>query len=147
MTALYTASWRALHLHSDQLGDVQVVRISRGVPKFWPEAQSFPAIDLLMPDGWMLGVDGDRFWAAYTAKLDRIGVDAIRSVLDGIGGPCALACFEADPESCHRGPRGFSGWWRARGETVEEILARTAKQPSGQLSLTFGEPEGSGRGS
>lgn len=126
MSAFVTAGWSAPHVHRDRL-DVQPVRISRGVPKFWPEAGDFPALDDLMPDGWMLTIsDLERFGRAYRRKLHVLGFEAIRARLDDLAGehdrPLALACFEADCRTCHRGPTfGFAAWWLGQcGELVPE---------------------------
>ena len=77
MTArLFTASWRAL-AEASMLGPlaVQPVRISRGAPRFWPEADTFPAVDDLMPDGWMFAIkDLEKFGRCYRRKLHTIGL-------------------------------------------------------------------------
>ena len=130
MTArLFTASWRAL-AEASMLGPlaVQPVRISRGAPRFWPEADTFPAVDDLMPDGWMFGIkDLEKFGRCYRRKLHTIGLTRIRVLLDAIASgagsrPLALACFEADVATCHRGPLGFAGWWASQtGERVTDL--------------------------
>ncbi len=136
MTALYTASWSTLHRHRDRL-NVRPVRISRGVPKFWPEAADFPALDDLMPDGWMLSInDLEKFGRAYRRKLHVIGFERIHAQLDQLaaecGRPLALACFEADCNTCHRGPAfGFAAWWLGQcGELVAEW-----EPPAAQMSF------------
>jgi hypothetical protein len=57
---LWTASWSTLTEASvySELWElpVQPVRVSRGVPRFWPAAEYFPVIEDLMTDPWMLGV-------------------------------------------------------------------------------------------
>lgn len=142
---VFTASWSALH-RAAKAGtlDVEPVRISRGGPRFWPEAREFPAISELMPEGWVLGLRDDPFFEAYREKLDRISVEAITAALDAIpGGKLALACFEADPAACHRGPRGFAGYWFEKtGVRIEEweppnlaINDSSAPWPGSQLHL------------
>lgn len=124
MTQLYTASWSALYAAS-KAGRLEVlpVRISRGGPRFWPAAKSFPALGDLMPEGWMLGIKhADRFFAAYREKLDRTGVEAITRQLDALygraGEPLALACFEPfGGPPCHR--HEFSRWYEAKTEIPE----------------------------
>jgi hypothetical protein len=134
---LYTASWAALHRHRDRL-DVQPVRISRAAPKFWPEAADFPVLDDLMPAGWTLGAYAkwqaelgpeaamERFGRCYRQRLHVIGFEAIRRQLDALARthdkPLVLACFEADPATCHRGPTfGFAAWWLGQcGELIAE---------------------------
>jgi hypothetical protein len=136
---LYTASWSALYAHHDRL-DVQPVRISRGVPKFWPEAADFPAVELLMPDGWMLRIaDFEKFGRCFRRKLHIAGMPAVMAALDAIPGVrnrLALVCFEADHRTCHRDH--FARWWFGKtGELIDEwqppILAKTTHRPSGQL--------------
>lgn len=153
MTAeLFTASWSALYRRRDQL-DVQPVRISRGVPKFWPAAERFPAVELLMPEGWALAKsrrepDWTGFEAAYRHKLDAAGVYAIRRLLTDLaadGRPCVLACFERERADCHRGQ--FATWWQDRtSEPIEEWqpepnLANTPPPDvGGQLRLDVDQP-------
>jgi hypothetical protein len=130
MTRIFTASWSALHraVPLPALAPLEVlpVRISRDAPDFWRRAQSFPAIEDLMPDRWMLSLDIDRFSCAYRRKLDEAGVERIQAQLDNLATtyqrPLALACFEADPADCHRGPVfGFACWYEAQtGISVPE---------------------------
>jgi hypothetical protein len=151
MTArIYTASWSALWKAS-KLGPLPAVpvRISRGLPKFWPAAEQFPAVESLMPDPWMFSIpedDPERFGRAYRRKLHTIGLPAIQAELDRISGqnkeqkggiwPLALACFEADPADCHRGPLGFAGWWeRKTGVVVTDLGTLAAEPEDPQLQL------------
>jgi hypothetical protein len=123
---LFTASWTSLW-RASQRGEipVQPVRTSRGVPKFWPAAERFPAVDELMPDGWMLGCDdAGKVERGYRGKLDRIGLERIAARLDAIAAECdvplALCCFEASREDCHRA--WAAAWLREQtGLTVPEI--------------------------
>jgi hypothetical protein len=142
---LFTASWSALH-QASTVGPlpVQPVRISRGVPRFWPAAEQFPAVDELMPDGWMFGIkDLEKFGRCYRRKLHAIGLPRVRALIDEIaadGRPLALACFETDPADCHRGPLGFAGWWeRKTGERVPDlaILAAARVEPGHERRLAL----------
>jgi hypothetical protein len=137
-TGAWTSLWRA-----SQAGPlpVQPVRISRGVPKFWPAAEHFPAVPALMPDPWMLGVakadaDLERFGRCYRRKLHIIGLPTIQAELDALGArygkPLCLMCFEQNPATCHRGPLGFGGWYeRATGIAVPEV----------ELAVRAGDPD------
>jgi hypothetical protein len=127
VTELFTASWKALFDCRDDL-DVVPVRISRGVPRYWPAAAGFPALADLMPEPWMMGIDDlEKFGRVYRRKLHEIGLDAIRAQLDDLAAayqrPPALACFEADPAGCHRGPAfGFARWWESKtGISIPEL--------------------------
>lgn len=125
---VFTASWAMLR-DADRAGllTVQPVRISRGTPKFWPQAAAFPAVEALMPDGWMLGIkDTEKFWRSYRRKLHTTGLPAMQAQLDELAAaadrPLALACFEKAPADCHRGPHGFAGWYeRQTGEAVPDL--------------------------
>ncbi len=149
MSALYTCSWRTLFDRRDDL-DVLPVRMSRGVPKFWAAAEGFPALADLMPEPWMLGIkDLEKFGRCYRRKLHTIGLEAIQAQLydlvDAYQRPLALACFETDPNECHRGPAfGFARWWQERtGQRVPEIenLTWPILNPGfGQLRLDLDQP-------
>ncbi len=139
MTArLVTASWTALW-QASKGGPLplQPVRISRGTPKFWPQAATFPAVDELIPDGWMLSEkDLGKSERGYRGKLDRIGLERITARLDEIAAECgatlALACFEdlSKPgEQCHR--RWFADWF--------------ANQPGGLVVPEIGTEHGDGK--
>lgn len=125
-----TWSWSGAHqAWRDGRLVVQPVRISLGVPKFWPAAERLPFIAELAPDGWMMSREGEAFGAAYLAKLDRIGVDLIAERFEAIttvhAGALALMCFEdvLAGQGCHR--RLFADWWLERtGEVVPEVGAR-----------------------
>jgi hypothetical protein len=142
LTASWTALWRA-----SQAGPlpVLVVRISRGLPRFWPAAERFPAVEALMPDPWMLGVakadpDLERFGRCYRRKLHIQGLPAIQAILDTLGArynlPLALACFEPSPTQCHRGQ--FAAWYeRMAGIAVAEFEVEPA-----QLHLPTTAPAG-----
>jgi hypothetical protein len=128
--ALFTASWSTLHtaIRVGGVLPVQPVRISRGLPRFWPEAELFPAIPELFPPGWVFAVaktDPARADRGYRRGLHVLGVDRVRALLDSVqtnDRPLALCCFETDPKDCHRGPTGFAGWWeRKTGEVIPEL--------------------------
>jgi hypothetical protein len=138
---IFTASWRTL-ADASMAGPlpVQPVRISRGTPRFWPEADAFPAVDELMPDGWMFGIkDLEKFGRCYRRKLHTIGLPRLRALLDAIdadGRPLALACFETDSADCHRGPLGFAGWWeRKTGEQVLDLSVLRGR--GGAVALVY----------
>jgi hypothetical protein len=144
---LYTASWWALWEASKAAPlPVQPVRTSRGKPRFWPAAASFPAIDELMPDGWMLGItDPERFGRAYRQKLHRIGLPTIEARLAAItvlsGQPLALLCFERDRADCHRGQ--FAAWYeRKTGMTVPELSLVTSLDRERVALMVEVEPVG-----
>lgn len=75
---LFTASWSTLH-QASAAGPlpVQPVRISRGAPRFWPEADAFPAVDELMPDGWMFAIKA----AVADGVAHAPNLNALRNVL------------------------------------------------------------------
>jgi hypothetical protein len=139
---LFTASWASLH-QASTAGPlpVQPVRTSRGVPRFWPAADAFPAVDELMPDGWMFGIENmENFGRCYRRKLHTIGLPRIQARLDDLaaeaGRPLALACFETDPADCHRGPVGFAGWWmRKTGEPVPDLSVLRGR--GGAVALVY----------
>lgn len=130
---LFTASWRALW-EAANAGPLPVrpVRISRGTPKFWPQAAAFPAIEALMPDGWMFSIkDAEKFGRCYRRKLHTIGLPRIQALLaevaNGDDRPLALACYEAAVADCHRGM--FSLWYeRESGQRVPDLAILAARQ-------------------
>jgi hypothetical protein len=146
MTArLFTASWTSLH-QASRRGPlpVQPVRISRGLPKFWPEARGFAVVDELMPDGWMFSIkDMERFGRAYRRKLHTIGLPRLQARLDEIaaadGRPLALACFETDPADCHRGPLGFAGWYERKTGIAIPDLGAAEPVSNGELDPATGQ--------
>lgn len=107
---LFTSSWTALWQISKR-GPLPVipVRISNGLPRFWPDAETFPVCAELIPPKWIAFGDQDREKAkkGYLGKLDTIGIDRIAARLDEIAKqhgmmPLALLCYEQDPAECHR---------------------------------------------
>jgi len=76
----------------------------------------------------MLGLPTDVFEQIYRARLDDLGVEAIRALLqrwcdDAGNDRLCLLCFENLDEtgkSCHR--RMFATWWHENiGEVVPEL--------------------------
>lgn len=131
MTApIYTASWRVL-AEASTAGElpVKVVRISRGVPRFWPAAEAFPYVGALAPAGWVFAVaksDPERAFRGYRAGIHRLGVERVRALLAEAAGddprPLCLCCFELHAFDCHRGARGFASvWQRWTGEQVADL--------------------------
>jgi hypothetical protein len=129
------------------------VRISRGKPKFWSAAERFPAVDELMPDGWMLSKSTDPAKAecAYRHKLTTIGLERIAARLDAIadecgGLPLCLCCFEADRADCHR---SWAAAWlhEQTGLAVPEIGAKEETCTGGgdDLARTHTTPSGHSR--
>ena len=100
---IYTASWSTLHtaIRVGGVLPVQPVRISRGLPRFWPEAERFPAISELFPPGWVFAVaktDPERADRGYRRGLHVLGVDRVRALLESSrvdDRPLALCCFES----------------------------------------------------
>jgi hypothetical protein len=121
MTEFFTASWSALHeaASANIWAPLEVfpVRISRDAPKFWRRAQSFPAIEELAPDRWIMSIkDPDRAGQAYRRKLEEVGIEQIQRQLDHLRDsyerPLVLANFESDPHHRDRGPSySFEGWY------------------------------------
>ena len=147
MTQIFTSSWSALHgaVSAQSWGplDIVPVRISRDAPKFWPRAQSFPAIEDIIPDRWMLSLkDLDRAGQAYRQKLDEIGVEQVRAQIDQLAAkyqrPLVLACFDTDFHYRHRAPKfSFDVWYELQtGIEVPEWEAHLdlAGAPTGDLS-------------
>jgi hypothetical protein len=118
---VYTWSWRAACTAAkDGRLTVQPVRISLGKPKFWPRAERFPFVAELAPDGWMMRLSDEKFAPSYRAKLDRIGVEAIRRRLQEVATDThgiALCCFEEAADDCHRAM--FAAWWAE--QTAEQL--------------------------
>ena len=101
---------------------------------FHPHAQ----LHEVTPDGWMLNLPDGEWQKAYRAKLERVGVDAIRKALEAAAAGAesiVLLCYEAvhKGEQCHR--REFAKFWFEKtGETIDE-LAEPAPKPNPQLLL------------
>lgn len=66
----------------------------------------------------------DEWEARYLARLDRHGVDRIRTRFADVsatygGKPLILLCWEVEPADCHRGM--FARWWEEQtGQHVPE---------------------------
>lgn len=92
----------------------------------------------LAPTRSMFGLPKEIFEQTYRARLDDLGVEAIRTLLqrccDEAGNDrLCLLCFENLDEpgkSCHR--RMFAHWWQGRtSESVPEL------QPDGRQTRLF----------
>jgi hypothetical protein len=96
---LATGRWRDLW-EASKVGtlDLQPVRISLGVPRFWPAARAFPYVVELAPVGLLHLDDRDEFTRRYRDRLDRSGIDAIMACLEAIVAAgervAMLCCFE-----------------------------------------------------
>lgn len=102
------------------------VRVTVGAPKFPLGFDLAGASSMLAPHGaFGRDLDDQEFAAVYRQRLDRFGVDAIRSQLQTLAGDApgvVLLCFEDvhAGQSCHR--RVFARWWEERtGEEVPEL--------------------------
>ena len=104
------------------------VRITVGFPRFRLRYSLAATLRELAPDrAWLHIDDRAAFSALYCAKLDALGVDAIRRLLDEVraaaGTDPVLLCFEdcrKPGEWCHR--LAFAEWWHERtGEPVLEL--------------------------
>jgi hypothetical protein len=102
------------------------VRVAVGAPRFPFGFDLAGACSMLVPYGaFGRNLSHDEFESAYRTRLDRFGVDAIRSQLErlAVDAPgVVLLCFEDvhAGQSCHR--RVFAQWWQERtGEEVPEL--------------------------
>ena len=116
---LFTTSWSALNrAHETDALDVQPVRISPGLSRFWKGAAEFPYIPELGPVG-LLGIeDRDEFAERYIHRLDSFGPELIgtrleRAFTSARNKPLALCCFESERSDCHR---RLTAWW------IEQVL-------------------------
>ena len=104
------------------------IGITVGNPR-WPLGYQLACnLRALAPTRTMLGLPTDVFEQTYRGRLDDLGVEAIRTLLqrccDEAGNDrLLLVCFEdlSKPgTSCHR--RVFADWWREHtGEFVPEL--------------------------
>ena len=122
--------------------DFVPVRISVGLPKFWPEAARFPYVSELAPVG-LRHLVGHEFEAVYRARLDAIGAGQIRARLDEVASdqslPLVLCCFE-DVRAGARCHRTLAGTWLEAnlGVAVPELRAVSrAGDPMSTAQLTF----------
>jgi hypothetical protein len=121
-TSRYAA--RSVILQSGRLP----IGITLGNPR-WPLGYALVCnIRALAPTRAMFGLPSDVFEQTYWARLDELGVDAIRTLLqerchDAGNNRLVLLCFEDLHEpgkSCHR--RIFASWWQEKtGEVVPEL--------------------------
>lgn len=111
------------------------VRTTVGAPRFVLDYQLAVEAALIKPTYPMLRLDERPYRAAYEARLNATGVDAIRAELAAIAAEAGqdrlvLLCFcdLSRPDAwCHR--RMFADWWRRH--TAEEVpeLAETPEPP------------------
>jgi len=118
---LHTCSWRA---YRPGLG--QPVRTSLGKPRWLlPEAATWPVLWEATPRGHYFGAPAEVFEDCYLEQLETYGARRIARRLAAItrqtgAQTLLLACFEADPEQCHRS--ALAAWWLlAKGERITEI--------------------------
>jgi len=115
------------------------VSIAVGSPR-WPVGYEWVKCRCLAPHG-PRNLRGEAYKVAYLAKLDELGVWAIKDNLEMIGledggdRAIVLLCYEdvGAGAVCHR--RMFAEWWlRQTGEIVDE-LESIAGPATGQLPL------------
>lgn len=122
---LFTASYRNWQRVSSS-GAAPVV-ISLTVPKWLPEAKTWPRVYRLCPRWSYFHASPADFDRQYVDQLESFGVPSIRDRLHSLGreleaDALALMCWEADggPDSCHRGT--FALWWLFKtGERVPDL--------------------------
>jgi hypothetical protein len=121
MTALFTCSYKAFR---HEMG--QPVVTSLGLPKWRPEAETWPRCWLIAPTPALFHGDGADFAAGYEARLDRFGPARIARTLEKIARQYqadspVLLCFETLAADCHRGQ--FASWLLDRtGELALEVI-------------------------
>jgi hypothetical protein len=124
---MYTASWRNLYRFEREHGEdslpVFPIRVSATAPRYWQRSSVITAVQELIPPKALVRLEGEEFAQGYLQHLNQIGVDPIlerlREITLTTNQPLALACFEADPRTCHRGL--FADFWFVTtGEVVEE---------------------------
>lgn len=118
-TSRWQAVWRAERTHGLENLDLMPVRISRGKPRFWPEAKNLPYVEVLapVPAEFKIG-NRDRFTRHYRDRLDGVGLKVVEAELRGIfesySRPLVLLCYEdvppSGPDWCHR--QVFGEWWK-----------------------------------
>lgn len=120
MTTLLTCSYRA---YRPDMG--QAVVTSLGLPRWHPEARTWPRCWLLTPTPELFREPDDEVFAAgYAARLERFGAQKIARTLEKIAREheadrLVLLCHEADPAACHR--QQFADFMlAATGELIEE---------------------------
>jgi Protein of unknown function, DUF488 len=121
LTQLFSASYRA---YRPEMG--QAVITSLGLPRWRPEAESWPRAWVLTPTSQLFHLaDDDEFTAGYLARLERFGPQKIGRTLEAIARQheadrLCLLCHEGDWTRCHRSQ--FAAWWlTTTGELVTEV--------------------------
>ena len=115
-TASY-AAWRPEH--------GQPVATSLLLPRWLPEAESWPRCWLLTPTWKLFKAGGEEFARGFEERLDRFGPQRIARALHAIAAEhqadrLVLLCFEANANNCHR--RQVADWLLSRtGERVTEV--------------------------
>lgn len=103
MTQLLTASYRA---YRPEMG--QAVVTSLGLPRWRPEAASWPRCWVLTPTPQLFHAATDEeFERGYAERLERSGPQKIARTLERIARGhdaerLVLLCHEADASRCHR---------------------------------------------
>lgn len=126
MTELFTASYRAFR---PEMG--QPVVTSLGLPRWRPEAESWPRCWLIAPTWAMFHEPDEEKWrAAYVERLERKGAAKVSRVLHQIAREheaerLVLLCHELDWSRCHRGL--WASWWL---ETTGEVITEIRGEPS-----------------
>jgi len=110
------------------------VRISVGAPRFPLGYDLEEHIPELYPTWAMLKMEPEQYDALFFAKLEKVGVERLRSISTAIaerhgGRRLVLLCYEdvlGKGQSCHR--RGFAKWWLEKtGVEIREIDAWTGE--------------------
>lgn len=98
---------------------------SRGLPRWRPEAATWPWLWSITPTGAEFALTGAEFTALYTERLTRYGTARIARSLERIAREhdtdrIVLLCHESDVTRCHRG--SLAAWWlTTTGEDIAEI--------------------------
>lgn len=120
--AVWTARYQNKRIPASGL---VAVRITAGYPRFRLRYELAATVRELAPIWTMFGLADDEFTRRYRERLETVGVDRIRTILDGIrqsaGADPVLLCFEDLTKApCHR--RMFADWWTEQtGEPVLEL--------------------------
>ena len=131
-----------------QTGEYYVIGITLGKPKFSLGYEENGHCYMLAPDKSMWGKSHEEFSRLYKKKLDGIGRDRIRNVLNGImrsgnGKDVVLVCYEdvrKEGEFCHR--IDFAEWVAENLsfdiiELKDSSEVRGNKKAPGQKQLTL----------
>lgn len=123
------------------------VRATVGYPRFKLRYQLSANMPDVAPGKWFNSVSDEKFIEMYFAKLDSVGVAAVRSEAEAIReaahritDPVVLLCFDKlwlhPEELCHR--RLFAQWWEDHtGEEVPEF-GRTVNHPAKSIPIPDG---------